>query len=130
MCLGGGLFLNTVVVAFITLIKPFQASRTAILRDMCFYLTALGFTVFMLLFDHVLYVWQPIGTQVGLGHRKQISFSVSRHLRCLRGHRDHGEDASDGQSGGCSRERASQSGRLCATGGWRQLVSRFDILFT
>ncbi|KAH7707356.1 CBN-NCX-6 protein [Aphelenchoides avenae] len=62
--LGGGLFLNTIVVALITLVKPFQASRLAVVRDMCFYLVALGFTVFILLFDDVLYAWQPIGTVI------------------------------------------------------------------
>ncbi|KAI6176964.1 hypothetical protein M3Y97_00855800 [Aphelenchoides bicaudatus] len=58
--LGGGIFVTTIVIAGIVFVKPFKAAGIPFLRDSGFYLLALAWLTFIMLFDKQLFIWQPI----------------------------------------------------------------------
>jgi Ca2+/Na+ antiporter len=49
-----------VVIAGILFVKPFKVATIPFLRDAGFYLLALGWLAFILLYDKTLFIWQPI----------------------------------------------------------------------
>ncbi|KAI1702828.1 sodium/calcium exchanger protein domain-containing protein [Ditylenchus destructor] len=57
--LGGSIFVTTVVVGSVIIIKPFDAARAPAIRDIGFHLVALGMLIFVVLFDGEMYWWQP-----------------------------------------------------------------------
>uniref|UniRef100_A0A914E5D3 Sodium/calcium exchanger membrane region domain-containing protein n=1 Tax=Acrobeloides nanus TaxID=290746 RepID=A0A914E5D3_9BILA len=57
--LGAGIFVTTLVVATIIIAKPFKVMRRPILRDIIFYLIAIGWICFILFYDTQVYIWQP-----------------------------------------------------------------------
>lgn len=61
MCLGAGIFVTTVVVGSIILLKPFKVMRRPIIRDVSFYLFSVAFTIYVFLNDQ-LRLWETIGT--------------------------------------------------------------------
>jgi sodium/potassium/calcium exchanger 6 len=58
--LGGGIFVTTCVIATIIFVKPFKVAGLPFLRDAGFYLLALCWLTFVMLFDKQLFIWQPI----------------------------------------------------------------------
>ncbi|CAD5227853.1 unnamed protein product [Bursaphelenchus xylophilus] len=58
--LGGGMFVTTVVLALIILHKPFKVMRRPMIRDLSFYLIALAWLVFVIMYDSRMYYWQPM----------------------------------------------------------------------
>ncbi|KAE9553242.1 hypothetical protein FO519_003550 [Halicephalobus sp. NKZ332] len=58
--LGGGAFVTTVVFSTIIIVKPFKVARRPTFRDIVFYLVAIGWMAFIMLYDSKLYIWQPI----------------------------------------------------------------------
>uniref|UniRef100_A0A7E4VGV2 Sodium/potassium/calcium exchanger 6 n=1 Tax=Panagrellus redivivus TaxID=6233 RepID=A0A7E4VGV2_PANRE len=58
--LGGGCFVTTVVLGVVMITKPFNISRTASIRDILFYLVAVGWMAFICFYDDVLHLWQPL----------------------------------------------------------------------
>ena len=59
--LGAGIFVTTMVMATIILTKPFEAERFAPIRDIAFYLVALGWILFVFLHKNHVEVFEPAG---------------------------------------------------------------------
>lgn len=55
------MFVTSVVVAGVLIMKPHKIARWPFLRDTFFYLIALGWLAFTLLYGRELYVWEPLG---------------------------------------------------------------------
>ncbi|KAI6235635.1 putative sodium/calcium exchanger 7 (Na(+)/Ca(2+)-exchange protein 7) [Aphelenchoides besseyi] len=58
--LGGGMFVTSIVVSCIIFVKPFQIPKLPFLRDTLFFVLALCWLAFVLLFSHNLYTWEPV----------------------------------------------------------------------
>ncbi|XGW18695.1 hypothetical protein V3C99_002919 [Haemonchus contortus] len=59
--LGAGIFVTSVVTATIILVRPFKIDIFATIRDLIFYLIALGWILFVFLYSHQVYIWEPSG---------------------------------------------------------------------
>ncbi|KAK5979464.1 Mitochondrial sodium/calcium exchanger protein [Trichostrongylus colubriformis] len=59
--LGAGIFVTSVVTATIILTRPFKIDIFATIRDLIFYLIALGWILFVFLYSHQVYIWEPSG---------------------------------------------------------------------
>ncbi|VDL65679.1 unnamed protein product [Nippostrongylus brasiliensis] len=58
---GAGTFVTTVVTATIILVKPFKIDIFSTLRDILFYLVAIGWILFVFLHSDQVYIWEPAG---------------------------------------------------------------------
>ncbi|PIO69956.1 Sodium/calcium exchanger protein [Teladorsagia circumcincta] len=59
--LGAGIFVTSVVTATIILVRPFKIDIFATIRDLIFYLIALGWILFVFLYSNQVYIWEPSG---------------------------------------------------------------------
>ncbi|KAI6201188.1 hypothetical protein M3Y96_00815300 [Aphelenchoides besseyi] len=57
--LGGGMFVTSIVVSCIIFVKPFEIPKVPFLRDTLFFVLALLWLTFVLLFNNNLYTWEP-----------------------------------------------------------------------
>lgn len=58
---GSGIFVTTMVTATIILVKPFHIDVFSTLRDIVFYLIAIGWILFVFLHATQVYIWEPAG---------------------------------------------------------------------
>ncbi|KAI6176256.1 putative sodium/calcium exchanger 7 (Na(+)/Ca(2+)-exchange protein 7) [Aphelenchoides bicaudatus] len=65
--LGGGMFVTTVVIAAIIFHKPFTVMRRPIIRDIVFFILALGIMLAILFYDDQMHAWQPLTLLVFYG---------------------------------------------------------------
>lgn len=50
------------VLALVVLVRPFKVARRPMIRDLLFYLVAMGLVLFFFLFKDRLYIWEPAST--------------------------------------------------------------------
>ncbi|WKX99911.1 hypothetical protein Q1695_014632 [Nippostrongylus brasiliensis] len=76
---GAGTFVTTVVTATIILVKPFKIDIFSTLRDILFYLVAIGWILFVFLHSDQVYIWEPAGF-LGLYLIYLLTVIVGHHL--------------------------------------------------
>ncbi|KAL6727804.1 hypothetical protein Aduo_009648 [Ancylostoma duodenale] len=56
---GAGIFVTTMVTATIIFVRPFEIDVFSTIRDLIFYLIALGWITFVFLYSTQVYIWEP-----------------------------------------------------------------------
>ncbi|PIO53069.1 hypothetical protein TELCIR_25613, partial [Teladorsagia circumcincta] len=71
-----GIFVTSVVTATIILVRPFKIDIFATIRDLIFYLIALGWILFVFLYSNQVYIWEPSGELPPIAFRGVLSLTA------------------------------------------------------
>ncbi|KAE9547568.1 hypothetical protein FO519_009218 [Halicephalobus sp. NKZ332] len=78
--LGGGAYVTTVVFSTVIMVKPFKIARKPTIRDISFYLLAIGWMAFIMFYDSKLYsTGHTISLYLQCRHRDQFRMEIFYH---------------------------------------------------